>query len=109
MADQIRLDYAATMTAAQGLTSVSDLVKDAQARQGAVSAGLGSWEGAAATKAKILLANVTDVLAGYDTSYWQLARYFVNAAEQLTASDEAAASAIEATWDGAYDPGSARS
>ena len=108
MSGQIRMDYAATMSAAQQLKSVSELVKDAQAKNSVTRSALGSWEGVAAAKGKVLLARVSDALKSYDASYWQAARFFVNAAEQLTASDESVAQALKAQWDGAYDPSAGR-
>ena len=95
----IRMDYSATMQAAKRLGSVNDLVGDAQSRQHAIVSDLKSWEGAAASKAKVTVAKVSDVLKSYQSAYWQFARFFVNAAEKLTGSDEAAAKSMNAKWD----------
>ncbi len=105
MAGEIRMDYDQTMRTAQQLRSVSQLVQHAQGKQSGVRSGLASWEGSAAAKAKLALATVSDVLKSYDSAYWTFARFFVSAAEQFTAADEGMASALQAKWDGAYDPG----
>lgn len=106
MAGEIRMDYEATMRAAQELDGIGDLVSAASGSNGAAVAELASWEGAAASKAKLVLAIVSDTLSSYGGAYWQLAQYFVGAAQNFTEADEAAAQAIQAAWDGAYDPAS---
>ena len=105
MATEIRMDYEATMEAAKRLGNVNDLVRDAQKRNDAARADLEAWEGAAASKGKVALARVSDALSSYDGAYWQFARFFVNAAEQFSSSDQSAARALEASWDGAYGTG----
>ncbi len=103
--NQIRMDYDATLQASRQLQSVSDLVRDAQARQGGVTGDLMSWEGAAATRGKEVLAKLDEVLASYDDAYKQFAAFFVAAAEQFSTADEAAARSMSSEWNGAYGAG----
>ena len=101
----IRMDYEATLAASQALSGVNDLIRDTQSKHRGVEGDLASWEGAAASRARSVMAKIDDVLASYDGAYKQFARFFVNAAEQLSGADEGIAQAMDATWNGAPGTG----